>query len=231
MNRGKKYKAASEKLEKNVLFPLKDAVSKVKELAPAKFDESVDLDVNLGVDPTKGEQVVRGSAMMPHGTGKSARVIVFAKGKYADEAEAAGADVVGAEDLIEKISGGWLEFDYAVATPDMMGKVGKLAKVLGPRGLLPNKKVGTVTFDVGPIVSDLKKGRVFFRTDKSGIVHASVGKVSFDSENLAENIRSFIKALIASKPAAAKGKFIKKITLSSTMGVGVPVNTDDVMNV
>jgi large subunit ribosomal protein L1 len=229
MRHGKKYNKAQEKVGSSLkLYGLKDALASVKELAFAKFNEAVDVDVNLGIDPTQGEQVVRGSVMLPHGTGKPSRVIVFAKGAHAQEAATAGADEVGAEDLIEKIQGGWLEFDYAVATPDLMGKVGVLAKVLGPKGLLPNKKLGTVTFEVGSIVTDLKKGRLFFKNDKQGIVHASLGKVSFDAEQLMENMRAFFKALAASKPSASKGVFIKKITVSSTMGVGLHVNPDEI---
>lgn len=228
MTHGKKYNSALEKIDSSKAHSLKDAFTAVKEAAFAKFDESVDVDVNLGIDPSKGEQVVRGSVLLPHGTGKKARVIVFAKGAQADEAKAAGADEVGAEDLIEKIQKGWMDFEYAVSTPDLMGKVGSLAKLLGPRGLLPNKKLGTVTFEVGPIVSDLKKGRLFFKNDKQGIVHASLGKVSFGVDALVENAQAFMKALSAAKPAAAKGVFIKKITVSSTMGVGVPVSTDEI---
>ena len=203
------------------------AVDLVKKSAYAKFDESVDVNINLGIDPTKGDQVVRGSSLLPHGRGKKVRVLVFAKGDYVEKAEQAGADYVGAEDLIEKIQGGWMEFDYAVATPDIMGAVGKLARILGPRGLLPNKRVGTVTFDVEPIVQDLKKGRSFFKNDKQGLVHYSIGRVSFSSEQLLDNLRAFIKSLTASRPASAKGKFIKKITLASTMGPGVIIDVED----
>ena len=225
---GKKYRAASEKVvNKEVLHPFKDGLSKVKELAFAKFDESVDLHINLGIDPTKGEHAVRGSVVLPNSVGKKIRIVVFAKGDHAEEARAAGADFVGAEDLIEKIDGGWMDFDYAVSTPDLMGAVGKLAKVLGPRGLLPNKKVGTVTFDVGPVVADLKKGRQFFKNDKSGLVHFSIGRVSFDVKKLQENLVAFIRALSSSKPPSSKGKFIQKMTVASTMGVGIRLNPDD----
>lgn len=226
---GKKYNAAKEKISKNEVFSLQDAFARVKELAFTKFDESVDVNINLGIDPTKGEQAVRGSVLLPHQKGKPATVIVFAKGDYAEKAKAAGADHVGAEDLIEKINKGWMDFDYAVATPDVMGMVGKLAKLLGPRGLLPNKKLGTVTFDVAHIVNDLKKGRMFFKNDKSGLVHFSFGKVSFEPNQLVDNFTTFIKALSAAKPATSKGKFLKKVTISSTMGVGVSVNPDDLL--
>ncbi len=229
MTRGKNYKKATEGIKRGDLFTLEDALSTVKERSYVKFDESVDVDVNVGIDAAKGDQVVRGSVVLPHGTGKKTRVIVFAKGEYAAKAEAAGADYVGLEDLIDKINGGWMDFEYAVATPDVMGAVGVLAKLLGPRGLLPNKKVGTVTFDVEHIIKELKSGKVFFKNDKSALVHFSLGKVSFNKEMLAENIRAFMKALVAAKPASSKGKFIKKITLSSTMGVGAGVKVEELV--
>ena len=224
---GKKYIEARKKISDNKQYSFIDAINKVKELAYAKFDESVDINVNLGIDPTKGEQVVRGSVTLPHGTGRVIKVAVFAKGDYADAAKAAGADYVGAEDLVERIEGGWLDFNYAIATPDLMGLVGKVAKILGPRGLVPSKKNGTVTFDVAEAVSDLKKGRLFFKNDKSAIVHFSIGKKSFDSQKLLDNLKAFLKALAASKPSSSKGKFIKKATLSSTMGVGIQLNLDE----
>lgn len=226
---GKKYKAAVEKLGNVSPLPIGDGIKKVKELAYAKFDEAADVHVNIGIDPSKGDQSVRGSVILPHGIGKEVRVIAFAKGDYADQATKAGAALVGAEDLIEKIAGGWMEFDFAVATPDLMGKVGQLAKILGPRGLLPNKKVGTVTFDVGAMVKELKQGRMFFKNDKSAVVHFSFGRVSFDAQKLGDNFCAFIKALNASKPASSKGKFIRKITIVSTMGVGIPLNVDEVL--
>jgi len=225
--RGKKYTEAVEKAKGEAFFAVKDALVKAKQLAFAKFDESLDIHVNLGIDPTKGDQAVRGAVMLPHGRGKEVTVIVFAKGDHAEAARAAGADHVGDQDLIDEIAKGWMDFDYAVATPDIMGAVGKLAKILGPRGLLPNKKTGTVTFDVGTVVKELKQGKVFFKNDKSGLVHFSFGRLSFDMEKLYENLTVFIKALIASKPAASKGKFLKKVTISSTMGVGIPVNPDE----
>jgi large subunit ribosomal protein L1 len=224
---GKKYRNVRTKLSHEAVLTPDDALGKVKELAYAKFDETVDVHINLGIDPAKGEQTVRGSIILPHGSGKKARIAVFAKGDYADQAKKAGADIVGAEDLIEKINGGWLEFDYAVATPDLMGAIGRLAKILGPRGLLPNKKVGTVTFEVGPVVTDLKKGKLFFKNDKSGLVHFSIGKVSFDKQKLVDNFSAFIKSLAASKPASSKGKFFRKITVSSTMGLGIGINPDE----
>jgi len=225
--RGKKYEEATQKIGKEEVFSVSEALSKAKDLSFVKFDESVDVQINLGIDPTKGDQTVRGSVMLPHGRGKDVKVIVFAKGDHADEAKAAGADFVGDQDLVDKISKGWMDFDYAVATPDLMGMVGKLAKILGPRGLLPNKKTGTVTFDVAPVVKELKKGRAFFKNDKSGLVHFSFGKMSFDSEKLQENLNAFVKALMAARPSTSKGKFLKKMIISSTMGVGIPVNPDE----
>ncbi|CDK30543.1 50S ribosomal protein L1 [Candidatus Babela massiliensis] len=225
-NHGKKYLQARKGVE-TVQYSFSEGIKKVKELSFAKFDESVDVDINVGIDPTKGDQALRGAVTLPHGIGRTVKIAVFAKGEYADQATKAGADYVGAEDLIEKIEGGWLDFNFAVATPDLMGLVGKVAKILGPRGLVPSKKNGTVTFDVAKVVSDLKKGRLFFKNDKSAIVHFTIGKVSFDNQNLLENLKTFFKALVAAKPASAKGKFIKKITLSSTMGVGIRLNPDE----
>lgn len=224
---GKKYTQAAEKVVRGQAVPVQEALTKVKQLAYAKFDEAVDAHVNLGIDASKGDQTVRGSVVLPHGKGKTVRIVVFAKGDYADEAVKAGADFVGTDDLIEKINAGWMDFDYAVATPDIMGLVGKVAKALGPRGLLPNKKVGTVTFEVGQTVAELKKGRVFFKNDKNGLVHFSFGKVSFDAQKLQDNLAAFIKALMAAKPATAKGKYLKKVTVTSTMGVGIAVNPDE----
>ncbi|MDR3550912.1 MAG: 50S ribosomal protein L1 [Candidatus Babeliales bacterium] len=226
--RGKKYIKASEQVVRGEITPTQQALGKVKQLAYAKFDESVDVHVNLGIDASKGEQVVRGSVILPFSKGKQVKVLVFAKGEFAEKAEKAGADYVGSEDLIEKITAGWMDFDYAVATPDLMGMVGKVAKILGPRGLLPNKKLGTVTFDVDDVIADLKKGRQFFKNDKSGLVHFTIGKVSFDVDKLYQNLTTFTKALATVKPAASKGKFLKKMTLSSTMGLGIAINPDDV---
>lgn len=226
---GKKYTAAAEKVQLNEIVPIAQALQQVKDIAYAKFDESVDVNINLGIDPTKGEQVVRGSVLLPHGIGKEVKVLVFAKGDHAQQAEDAGADYVGTQDLVDKISKGWLDFDYTVATPDMMGTVGKLARILGPRGLLPNKKLGTVTFDVEQVVKDLKKGRMFFKNDKSGIVHFKIGKVSFELNKLQDNLTAFLKALVAAKPATAKGKYLKKMTVSSTMGPGIAVNPEELL--
>ena len=223
---GKKFKKAQEQLDKLVVHSVSDALAKIKELAYVSFDESVDVDVNLGIDQTKGEQAVRGSVVLPHGSGKRVKVIVFAKGDHAEAAQKAGAEVVGGQDLVEKINSGWMDFDFAVATPDMMGLVGKLAKILGPRGLLPNQKLGTVTFDVDKVVAELKGGRAFFKNDKGGLVHFSIGKVSFDEQKLQDNLQAFIKALFVAKPATSKGRFIRKVTLSSTMGVGIQVGIE-----
>lgn len=227
--RGKKYEKARQQVPRGQIFSAKEALAKVKELAYAKFDETVDVDVNVGIDPSKGEQVVRGSLVLPHGRGKAIKVLVFAKGDHADAAIKAGADYVGAEDLVEKISAGWMDFTFAVATPDLMGLVGKLAKILGPRGLLPNKKLGTVTFEVASVVKDLKRGQLFFKNDKNGIVHFSIGKVSFDAAKLQDNLLAFIKSLSAAKPSSSKGKFLKKITLSSTMGLGYAISPDELL--
>ena len=228
MKAGKKHQNTKEKLDTADIAGLNGAFDFVVKNAYAKFDESVDVDVVLGIDPTKGEQTVRGSVLLPQGTGKKIRVIVFAKGSHEEEAKNAGADIVGAEDLIEKIQGGWLDFDAAVATPDMMGMVGKVARILGPRGLLPNKKVGTVTDDIASIVSDLKKGRVSFRNDKGGVVHIPFGRVSFGIEKLVENFQALIRAVQSSKPATSKGKFIKKVSISSSMGIGVPIQPEEI---
>jgi len=226
---GKKYLKSAEVIAKGTVLPVDQALKKVKELAYAKFDESVDVHVNLGIDVAKGEQVVRGSLVLPKSLGAAPRILVFAKGDYTDQAKKAGADFIGSDDLVEKINGGWMDFDYAVATPDVMGLVGKVAKILGPRGLLPNKKLGTVTFDIAEVVADLKKGRVFFKNDKSGIVHFSFGKVSFAPEALKDNLTAFTRALASAKPASSKGRFLKKMTVASTMGVGIQVNPDELL--
>lgn len=225
--RGKKYEKALEALGGKNLFSLQEGIAKVKQAAYARFDESVRVDVNLGIDPSKGEQAVRGSVTLPHGIGKKKRIVVFAKGEYADQAKAAGADYVGADDLIKKVESGWIDFEVSVATPDMMGALGKVAKILGPRGLLPNKKLGTVTLDIGLVVSDLKKGLLFFKNDKEGLVHFVLGKVSFSEQALQDNISTFVKSLLAAKPSSSKGKFIKKMVLSSTMGPGVRIHIDE----
>jgi large subunit ribosomal protein L1 len=196
----------------------------------AKFDETVDLSVRLGVNPKYADQMVRGAVLLPNGTGKAVRVLVFAKGEKEREARDAGADLIGAEDMVEKIQGGWLEFDVAVATPDLMGQVGRLGKVLGPRGLMPNPKVGTVTFDVGRAVREAKAGKVEFKVDKAGNVHVPIGKKSFGAEQLAANAHAVLDALVKAKPAAAKGQYLRNITVATTMGPGVPVDVQRVAN-
>jgi len=221
---GKKYQDALKNIDRDTLLEPAEAISLVKTTAPAKFDETVEVAVRLGVDPRHADQQVRGAVVLPHGTGKTAKVIVFAKGEKQKEAETAGADEVGAEDLVEKIQGGWLDFDVAIATPDMMGAVGKLGRVLGPRGLMPNPKTGTVTFDVDKAVKEVKAGKIEYRTDKAGIIHAPIGKVSFDSEKLVDNFVTLLETLIRVKPAAAKGTYLKSITVSSTMGPGIRIN-------
>jgi len=222
---GKKYDTASAKIEKTRLYSLEEAVKLVPEIAPAKFDEVVDLAVRLGVDPKQSEQMVRGTVVLPNGTGKKVRVLVFAKGEKEKEAKDAGADFVGGEDLIEKVSKGWLDFDSVVATPDMMGAVGKLGKILGPRGLMPNPKIGTVTFDITKAVKEIKAGKVEFKVDKSGNVHASIGKVSFGVQKLKENLLALLDGIIKAKPSTSKGIYLRSITLATTMGPGVKIDT------
>ncbi len=220
---GKKYKEALKLIEEGKLYAAKEAVEIVKKTATAKFDETIELHVRLGVDPKYADQQVRGAVVLPHGTGKTKRVLVFAKGEKVKEAEDAGADFVGSDEMVTKIQGGWLEFDVAVATPDMMGTVGRLGKVLGPRGLMPNPKLGTVTMDLTKAISEIKAGKVEYRTDKAGNVHCPIGKASFDEAKLLENYQALIDTLNRAKPAAAKGQYMKSITVSSTMGPGVPV--------
>ncbi len=220
---GKRLKKGYTGIDRNATYSIKDAVKMVKEAATAKFDETIELAMNLGVDPKHADQMVRGVVALPHGTGKSMRVAVFAKGDKAKEAEEAGADLVGADDLAEKISGGEMNFDRVIATPDMMGVVGKLGKVLGPRGLMPNPKLGTVTADVKTAVKNAKAGEVQFRVEKAGIVHAGVGKASFSADQLAENVKAFVDAITKAKPSGAKGTYVKRISLSSTMGPGVKI--------
>ncbi len=221
---GKRYTDAAKLVDRERLYDPAEALALVKQMARARFDETVEVAVRLGVDPRHADQMVRGAVVLPHGTGRTVRVLVFAKGEKAKEAEAAGADYVGAEDLVERIQGGWLDFDAAVATPDVMGLVGRLGKILGPRGLMPNPKAGTVTFDVAAAVREIKAGKVEFRTDKAGNVHVPIGKVSFDTDRLVENFRSLMEALVRAKPEGAKGQYIRSVAVSSTMGPGVPVN-------
>ncbi len=222
--RGKKYLEAKSKVDRNKRYELEEGVKLLLETSYTKFDESVDIAVRLGVDPKKADQMVRGTVVLPNGTGKKVRVLVFAKGQKEKEAQEAGADYVGAEDLIDKISKGWLEFDKAIATPDMMGMVSKLGKILGPRGLMPNPKVGTVTFDIEKAVKEIKAGKVEFKVEKAGIVHASIGKVSFGIEKLLENIKTFLEAIIRAKPPTSKGVYLKSIALSTTMGPGIKID-------
>jgi len=228
--RGKKFRTALAGVDRTREYPIPEAVALVKGAAFAKFDETVDVAVRLGVDPRHADQVVRGTVVLPHGTGKSSRVIVFAKGEKEREAREAGADAVGADDLAAKINEGWLDVDAIVATPDMMGEVGKLGRVLGPRGLMPNPKSGTVTFEVARAVRELKAGKIEFRVDKAGNVHTPIGKHSFGAEQLAANGMALIEAIVRAKPAAAKGTYLRTLTVSTTMGPGVPVDAQAVAN-
>ncbi len=218
---GKKYRAALEKFDAGRKYDLDSGVAKVKEIAFAKFDETVELTVWLGVDPRKADQLVRGTIVLPHGLGKSKTVLVIAQGEKLREAEEAGADIVGGEDLVTRIKGGWTDFDAVISTPDMMRLVGQLGKVLGPRGLMPNPKTGTVTFDVATAVKETKAGKVEYRVDKTGVIHVGVGKVSFDNDKLRENAKALLDAVVKAKPATAKGKYVKKVNLASTMSPGV----------
>ena len=221
---GKNYKDAREKVDRDKYYPLDEALTMLKELSFTTFDESVDVAVRLGVNPRHADQMVRGSVLLPHGTGKETRVLVFAKGEKEKEATDAGADFVGSEELIDKISKGWLEFDKAIATPDMMGMVGKIGKILGPRGMMPNPKVGTVTFNISDAVSDLKRGKIEFKVDKAGIIHATTGKKSFTAEKLRENVTALVDALVKLKPSTSKGIYLRGIVLSTTMGPGIKVD-------
>jgi large subunit ribosomal protein L1 len=221
---GKKIDAACKKVDGTKEYPLEEAVRLVRELSYARFDETVEIAMNLGVDPKKSDQMVRGTVVLPHGTGKKVRVLVFAKGEKEKEAIEAGADYTGTDTLVEKIQKGWIDFDSAVATPDIMGIVGKLGKILGPRGLMPNPKLGTVTFDIAKAVKEIKAGKVEYRTEKAGIVHVPIGKVSFDDALLIYNAKAVIDSIIKAKPSTSKGKYVKRITLSSTMGPGVRVD-------
>ncbi len=218
---GKKYRAAAEKIELGRKYDLATAVAKVKEIAFAKFDETVELTMWLGVDPRKADQLVRGTIVLPHGLGKSKKVLVIAQGEKVKEAEEAGADIVGGEDLVNKIKTGWTDFDAVISTPDMMRLVGGLGKILGPRGLMPNPKTGTVTFDVATAVKETKAGKVEYRVDKTGVIHVGVGKISFDTDKLQDNARALLEAVVKAKPATAKGKYVKKVNLAATMSPGV----------
>jgi large subunit ribosomal protein L1 len=221
---GKKYLEARKKVNREAKYSLDEALDLLKQTAQAKFDETVEVALRLGVDPKYPDQQVRGSVVLPHGTGKSIRVLVFAKGEKEKEAQEAGADFVGGDEIVARIQGGWLDFDKAVATPDMMGAVGKIGKILGPRGLMPNPKVGTVTFDVAKAVRDLKGGKVEFKVDKTGTLHAGIGKVSFGKDKIRENFLTFFEAIMKARPSAAKGTYIRTLALSTTMGVGIRLN-------
>ena len=226
MKHGKKYNEAAKQVDRATLYDPADAVALVKKTAIAKFDETVELHIRTGCDGRHAEEQIRGAVVLPHGTGKTVRVLVFAKGDKVNEAEAAGADFVGGDELIPKIQNeGWLDFDVVVATPDMMGVVGRLGKVLGPKGLMPNPKAGTVTMDVTKAINDIKAGKIEYRLDKSNIVHCPIGKVSFSEEQLVDNLKAIMDAIVKAKPASLKGTYLKSITISSTMGPGVKVNT------
>jgi large subunit ribosomal protein L1 len=216
--------AVKEKLDLQKEYTLEEAINILKENSFTKFNETVEMAINLGIDPRKSDQVVRNSVVLPHGTGKEVRVLVFAKGEKEKEAREAGADYVGAEDLIERIQKGWLEFDRTIATPDMMGQVGKLGKILGPRGLMPNPKLGTVTFDIAKAVKEAKAGKIEYRNDKGGVVHVPIGKLFFETEKLVENAIAVLKSIVKAKPPTSKGKYIKKVALSSTMGPGLKID-------
>jgi large subunit ribosomal protein L1 len=226
----KRYDAAASKLEGDRQYTLEDAVRILKDMPGAKFDESVDLSFRLGVDPKHADQMVRGAVVLPHGIGKTVRVAVFAKGDKDREAREAGADTVGAEDLVEKVQGGWTDFDTAIATPDLMGQVGRLGKVLGPRGLMPNPKLGTVTFDITRAVREAKAGKVEFRVDKAGNIHTPVGKKSFPADKIAANAMAVIEAIVRAKPSAAKGTYLRTVTMSTTMGPGITLDPTVIAN-
>jgi large subunit ribosomal protein L1 len=227
---GKRFRQVAEKVEKGRRYSFQEAVGLALDTASTKFDETLEAAVQLGVNPRHADQMVRGAVVLPNGLGKTVRVLVFAKGEKEQEAQEAGADVVGAEELIQRIQGGWLDFDKAVATPDLMGQVGRIGKILGPRGLMPNVKVGTVTFDVARAVQELKGGKVDFRVDRAGVVHAPMGKVSFGTDKLLLNLAAFLDQLVRLKPTTSKGTYLKGIHLSTTMGPGIAVDTSDVKN-
>jgi large subunit ribosomal protein L1 len=225
MSRGKAYRQAAEKIDRNAQYPVASAIEMIKSFPPGKFDQTVEVSLRLGVDPRKADQMVRGTVNLPAGTGKTARVVVFATGDKAEAARAEGADYVGSDDLLERIKGGWLDFDSVVATPDQMGKVGQLGRVLGPRGLMPNPKTGTVTMDPGKAVAEIKGGKIEFRVDKHGNLSFIIGKVSFSHEDLLANFRAALDEINRLKPSSSKGRYIKKATISSTMGPGIPIDS------
>jgi len=222
--RGKKYVESRKKIDRASRYDLEAGMTLLKEGGRAKFDESVDMAIRLGVNPKHADQMVRGTVALPHGVGREVKILVFAKGEKEKEAREAGADFVGAEELVEKITGGWMEFDKTIATPDMMGTVGRLGKVLGPRGLMPNPKLGTVTFDVGRAVKELKAGRVEFKVDKTGIVHTTVGKISFTADQLKENVMALMDTIVRAKPSSSKGTYLKSVAISTTMGPGIKLD-------
>ncbi len=230
VQRSKAYKKAAELVDRDKIYSPLEAVRLVKQMVTTKFDPTVEVAIRLGVDPRKADQMVRGTVNLPHGTGKTARVVVFATGDKAAEAEAAGADVVGSDDLIERIQGGYVDFEAAIATPDLMGKVGKIARILGPRGLMPNPKTGTVTNDVGKAVTEIKGGKIEFRVDKHSNLHFIIGKVSFDETKLVENYAAALDEVLRAKPSSAKGRYLKKVTVSTTMGPGIPVDPNRTRN-
>jgi large subunit ribosomal protein L1 len=230
MQRSKSYRKAAEQIDRTKLYSPAEAIKLAKESGTVKFDPTVEVAMRLGVDPRKADQMVRGTVNLPHGTGKTARVIVFAAGAKADEAVAAGADEVGTDDLVARIQGGWLDFDAAIATPDQMAKIGRIARILGPRGLMPNPKTGTVTMDVAKAVSDIKGGKITFRVDKHSNLHLIIGKASFSQDQLIDNYAAALDEVLRAKPSAAKGKYLKKVTFATTMGPGVPVDPNAVKN-
>lgn len=228
--RGKRYRTSKEMIEQDKKYELAQAVELVKKMASSKFDETVDIALKLGVDPKKADQMVRGSVVLPNGTGKELKILVFAKGEKVKEAEDAGADYVGGDELVDKIKAGWLEFDRTIATPDMMGSVGKLGKILGPRGLMPNPKIGTVTFDVAKVIQEIKRGKMDFKVEKNGILHVPIGKVSFTIEQLIENATAFLETVNKLKPSASKGQYFRSLAIASTMGPGVKIDVLQIRN-
>ncbi len=226
-NRGKKYQEAAKLVDRSKFYDIEEAVPLLKKAATAKFDETVEVAFRLGVDPKKADENIRGAVVLPHGTGKTQRVLVFAKGEKVKEAEAAGADYIGDQDIINKINDGWFDFDVIVATPDMMAEVGKLGRVLGPKGLMPNPKTGTVTFEIEKAVKEIKAGKVEYRVDKAGNVHVPIGKVSFDDEKIIENFETIVDTIIKAKPQSSKGTYLKTIAITSTMGPGIKINTSN----